>query len=317
MEEARRSDSFTKYAWFTLAFNIAVIVWGVFLRASLSGDGCGQHWLTCNGQVVPESPQFKTVIEFTHRVSTGIVFFAVLGLAVWAFRKFEKGSPVRKTALWSFLFIIAEAAIGAGLVLTGNTAKNMTATRPIWMMAHLITTFSLLAVLSLTAWFASGGPAFTFKAAPRRVVILLAIAIILIFLVGASGSLAALSTMLFPSETLSEGIAKDFAAGSHYLLQLRLSHPITAIMTGVYLIFLAGWFRKRAGENTVIKRWSDRLSILVVVQLASGALTLYTLSPIVMQLTHLLLADLVWIAFVLMAAAFLAEQKAQPEAISR
>jgi heme A synthase len=305
MEKAGNIDKFTKYAWFTLAFNIAVIVWGVFLRASLSGDGCGQHWLTCNGEVVPESPQFKTVIEFTHRVSTGIVFFVVLGLAVWAFRKFPRGSSVVKTAFASFLFIVAEAAIGAGLVLTGNTATNMTATRPIWMMAHLITTFSLLATLSLTAWFAGGGRSFTSRA-PRRVIIMLAIAIILIFLVGASGSLAALSSMLFPSGTLAEGIAKDFAAGSHFLLRLRLSHPIVAIGAGVYLIFLAGWFRKRAADDAVVKRWSDRLSILVVIQLISGAGTLLMLSPIVLQLIHLLLADLVWIAFVLMTAAFLA-----------
>lgn len=305
-ETNNKLDPYAKYAWFVLALNIAVILWGVFLRASLSGDGCGQHWLTCNGEVVPGSPQFKTVIEFTHRVSTGIVFFVVLALAVWTFRKYEKGSPVRKTALVSFLLIIAEAAIGAGLVLTGNTATSITPTRPLWMMAHLITTFSLLAVLSLTAWFASGRPAFSFKA-PRRVLILLIIAVIGIFLVGASGSLAALSGMLFPDGTLAEGLAKDFAAGSNFLLRLRLSHPIVAVMTGVYLIFLAGWLRSRAIESAIVKRWSNIFSILVVVQFASGAATLLLLSPVAMQIVHLLLADLVWIAFVLMTAAFLAE----------
>lgn len=312
MDKNTKLDKFAKYAWFVLAFNIAVILWGVFLRASLSGDGCGQHWLTCNGEVVPESPQFKTIIEFTHRVSTGIVFFIVLALAVWAFRKYIKGSPVRKTALASFLLIIAEAAIGAGLVLTGNTAGNLTASRPFWMMAHLITTFSLLAVLTLTAWFASGGRPFRLKAEPK-VLTLLAVALLGIFLVGASGSLAALSSMLFPAGTLAEGIAQDFAGTSHLLLRLRLSHPIVAVMTGVYLIFLAGWLRARGADSAPVKRWSNVLSILVMVQFASGAATLLMLSPIVLQLVHLLLADLVWISFVLLTAAFLAEAEAAPE----
>lgn len=304
MNKAAGSDKFTKFAWFVLIFNLAVILWGVFLRASLSGDGCGQHWLTCNGEVIPETPQFKTVIEFTHRVSTGIVFFVVLALAIWAWRKFGKGSPVSKTAAASFLLIIAEALIGAGLVLTGNTAGNWTATRPFWMMAHLITTFSLLAFLSLTVWFAGGGRRFKLRGHPK-VLMLLVVAVTGIFFVGASGSLAALSTMLFPSETLAEGFTKDFAAASHLLLKLRPSHPILAVMTGVYLIFLAGWLRARAEGHLAIKRWANILSVLVLVQLASGAATLLMLSPIVMQLLHLLLADLVWIAFVLMTAAFL------------
>ena len=238
----------------------------------------------------------------------------VLALWIWAWRKYEKGSPVRKMAFLSFLFIIVEAAIGAGLVLTGNTATNMTATRPIWMMAHLITTFSLLAVLSLTIWYAGGGKRFTFKNTPSVVTLLFALAVVGIFFVGASGSLAALSSMLFPSGTLAEGMAKDFAASSHFLLRLRVSHPIVAVITGVFLIFLASWLRGRAKESAAVKRWSDRLSILVIIQLIAGAATLLMLSPIVMQLIHLLLADLVWIAFVLMTAAFLGEE--QPIALS-
>jgi heme A synthase len=314
MDKTARSDTFTKYAWFVLIFNLAVILWGVFLRASLSGDGCGQHWLTCNGEVIPETPQFKTVIEFTHRVSTGIVFFIVLGLAVWAWRRFGKGSAVAKTALASFLLIIAEALIGAGLVLTGNTAGNWTSTRPFWMMAHLITTFSLLAVLSLTVWFARGGRPFRLRG-DNKVLLLLGAAVLGIFLVGASGSLAALSTMLFPSETLVEGFTKDFASASHLLLKLRPAHPIIAVLTGIYLIFLAGWLKAKAAGGAGVKRWSDTLSILVLMQLGLGAATLLMLSPIVMQLLHLLLADLVWIAFVLMAAAFLSPDRATAEDI--
>jgi heme A synthase len=308
-------SGFAKYAWFVLAYNIIVILWGAFLRASLSGDGCGEYWLTCGGEIIPTAPQFKTVIEFSHRLSTGLSFIAVLLLFVWAFRKFAKGDWVRKMALASFVFIVVEALIGAGLVLTGNTAGNWTASRPFWTMAHLITTFSLLAVLTLTAWFAGGGKPFSFQA-PRKILILLAIAVAGILLIGMSGSIAALSTMLLPKASLSEEFAKDFAASSHILQRLRISHPILSISVGVYLVFLAGWLKSQASENARVGRWADTLCILVLIQFASGAITLFTHAPIFMQITHLLLADLLWIAFILLSANVLTEQSTAKKGLS-
>jgi heme A synthase len=313
MKSEKKLTSFARYAWFALAYNVVVILWGVFLRASKSGDGCGQHWLTCHGEVIPSAPEMKTVIEFSHRLTSGLAFIVVLGLLIWAFRKFGKGHPIRKTAVVSFIFIITEALVGAGLVLTGNTAESLTAARPFWAIGHLTNTFILLAFLSLTAWFAGGGKIFNFKAQPK-VLLFLGIAVLGIFFVGASGSVAALSSMLFPSETLTEGLAKDFSATSHVLLRLRVSHPILSIMVGVFLVFLAGWFKSKARENFRINRWANALTILIVVQFAFGALTLLTLAPILMQIGHLLLADLIWIVFVFLSAAFLAEQNESPEA---
>ena len=197
MNSELKLSKFARYTWIVLVYNIVVILWGVFLRASKSGDGCGQHWLSCNGEVIPSAPQLKTVIEFSHRITSGLAFIAVLVLLVWAFRKFEKGNATRKTAIVSFIFIITEALVGAGLVLTGNTAETLSATRPFWMAGHLINTFVLLAFLSLTAWFASGGKTFDLRAEPK-VSLFLILAVLGIFFVGMSGSVAALSSMLFP-----------------------------------------------------------------------------------------------------------------------
>lgn len=297
----KRLSSFAKYAWFALVYNLVVILWGVFLRASKSGDGCGQHWLTCGGEFIPSAPEMKTVIEFSHRLTSGIAFLVVLGLMIWAFRKFEKGSQVRRAALFSFIFIITEALVGAGLVLTGNTAETLTDARPFWAIGHLVNTFILLAFLSLTAWLASSGREIRFSA-PGKVGWLLALAIVGLLFVGMTGSLAALANMLFPSETIAEGVAKDFAVSSHAILRLRVFHPISSILIGVYLIFLAGWLKRSSGEASGVAFWSSVLSVLVLIQLAFGALTLLTLGPIVMQLGHLLLADAVWISFVLLVA---------------
>jgi heme A synthase len=312
MSTELKPSRLAKYAWFVLAYNILVIIWGVFLRASKSGDGCGQHWLTCHGEVIPSAPQLKTVIEFSHRITSMLDGFIVIGLLIWArsvwkSEKSEKNRLVLKMAIGSFVFVVVEGLLGAGLVLTGNTAETLTAARPFWMAGHLITTLILLTFLTLTAWFASGGKAFNFKA-PPKILLLLALAVAGILLVGLSGSVAALSSMVFPSETLTEGIAKDFSATSHILLRLRISHPILSVAVGVYLAFLSGWLKAKAFENLRIRRWANILIALVFIQFAAGALTLVTLAPIVMQIIHLVLADAIWIAFVLLSANVLAEE---------
>lgn len=299
---------FAKYAWFVLAWNVVVILWGVFLRASKSGDGCGQHWLTCHGEVIPSAPELKTIIEFSHRITSFLAFVAVLVLVIWTFKKFARGAQIRKTAIVSFIFIITEALVGAGLVLTGNTAETLTASRPFWMAGHLINTFVLLAFLTLTVRLAAGGMPIRFRAESRYLVALV-VGVVAIFAVSITGSIAALSHMLFPAGTLTEGLAQDFSSTSHTLLRLRLLHPITAILTSVFLIFLVGWLAKEASADERVKRWSNVLSLLILVQIAFGAATLLMLGPIVMQLGHLFLADAIWISYVLIAANFLSRDE--------
>ena len=304
-KELSKLSAFAKYAWFVLVYNLVVIIWGVFLRASHSGDGCGQHWLTCQGEVVPSAPQLKTVIEFSHRLTTGLSAITVLVLFIWAFRRFTKGDPARLAAAFSFIFIIIESLIGAGLVLTGNTADNWTPSRPFWAIGHLINTFLLLAALTLTCWFSSGKERIDFNV-DRKVVLLLLVGVLGIFIVGSSGSLAALSNMLFPSTSIIEGFAKDFSGASPMLVRLRISHPIVSIAVGMFLIFLAGWLKRVSSNDRDVAKWVNILSLLVLVQFASGAATLLLHAPIVMQLVHLFLADAVWISFILLSANFLA-----------
>lgn len=308
MSSKPKLSYFAKYAWLTLAFNILVIIWGVFLRASKSGDGCGKHWLTCHGEVIPSAPELKTVIEFSHRIMSGIDFFVILALVIWAFIEFERHHQVRRFAIISFIFIITEALIGAGLVLTGNTAENLTVARPFWAIGHLLNTFTLLGSLSLTAWLASTGNELTLRN-KREIQWGLIVATLGMILVGSSGSLAALSSMLFPIGSLYEGLQQDFSNESHSILRLRLSHPILSVLVSFHLLFLASRLRKKASSNLWVKHLTKSLSLLVSTQLVLGTATLLMLGPIVMKLVHLLLADVIWVIFVLMWAAFLGEKQ--------
>jgi len=305
-------NRFAKYAWFVLGYNLLVILWGVFLRASRSGDGCGQHWLTCGGEVVPSAPELKTVIEFSHRITSALDGFIVIGLLVWAFLQWRKvrtdiSSSVLKMAAASFFFVLVEGALGAGLVLTGNTAETLTPARPFWMAAHLLNTLVLLTLLTITAWSATTGRRLKF-AGNRANLKWIFTAAALMFVVGISGSVAALSSMIFPSGTITEGFTRDFSQTSHMLLRLRPLHPILAVASAVFLVFWTGRAKRQFPDSKRTVKWANAVAILIVAQVAFGAMTLLTLGPILMQLGHLLLADLVWIAFVLISLNILSKQ---------
>ncbi len=290
----------SRLAWGTLALTMAVIAWGAFVRASGSGAGCGAHWPLCNGQVVPRDPALETAIELTHRVTSGAALLAVLALAVLVFRRFESGAPARPAALAAVVFMVAEAAIGAGLVLLELVADNESLARAYWMAAHLVNTFLLLAALAATAWFA--GPAAGARRAPlparARVVVVSLLGLLL--LVGASGGVAALGDTLYPAASLGEGLRQDFAPGSALLLRLRALHPLLAFLAGAALVFAVPWLARRA-DGRRAGAAGRAVVLLVVLQVAAGVVNLLLLAPIWMQIVHLFLADALWVALVLFA----------------
>ena len=102
-----------RFALFTLVFNIGVILWGAFVRATGSGAGCGEHWPTCNGEVLPRAERLETLIEFTHRATSGVALLLVVALLVLAIRAFPPRHRARRAAGATMVFMIGEALVGA------------------------------------------------------------------------------------------------------------------------------------------------------------------------------------------------------------
>jgi heme A synthase len=299
--------SFAKYTWGVLLFNLLVILWGAYVRASGSGAGCGSHWPLCNGVVIPRAPQVETIIEFTHRLSSGVAFLLIILLFIWAFKAFPRGSLVRLGASLSMVFIVTEALIGAGLVLYEWVAQNDSVSRAIVMSVHLINTYLLLAALALTAWWASGGDRLQFRR-QGWIVWVIAVVCIAMLVLGVSGALTALGDTLFPVGSLAEGIAQDFSPTAHFLIRLRLFHPFIAMVVGGFTALLAGILTVTRLEK-LDRAISMALMVTIAVQLGAGVLNVYLLAPIWLQIVHLLLADSVWVLLVLVSAATLSKGK--------
>lgn len=290
-----------RYAWGVVAFNLAVILWGAFVRATGSGAGCGSHWPTCNGEVVHRPESVETLIELTHRVTSGLAFFAVLGLMIAALRARPSGHPMRGAAVAAFVFMVLEAAVGAGIVLLEMVADNQSVARTYWMAAHLINTFLLVACLTLTAWWAAPDARGLTLRGRGPSATALAMALLGVLVVGVTGAVTALGDTLFPSGSLAEGVAQDFAATAHFLVRLRVWHPVTAITMGVFVIGVAVWVAAQR-KTPETRRVALALVALFLAQLVGGFVNLVLLAPVWMQMVHLLMADLVWMALVVLSA---------------
>ncbi len=289
------SPRLARYAWGVVVSNILVILWGAVVRATGSGAGCGAHWPMCNGEVVPTDPAIETVIELAHRATSGVALVMVVALVVLAYRWTPAGHPARAAAVASLVLMLLEAAIGASLVLLRYVAHDASAPRAIWVGLHLVNTFLLLGALVATAMRASGvhGPAVL----SRGRAALLTLAVILTLVVGASGAITALGDTLFPAGSLAAGMEADLSPGAHFLVRLRVIHPLVATLVALLLMGLAGLVTFER-PSPALKRAAFAVAASQLAQIGVGLSNLVLLAPIPVQIAHLLFADLAWMALV-------------------
>ncbi len=293
-----------RYAWLVLAYNVAVIGWGAYVRASGSGAGCGSHWPLCNGDVLPRAAATATLVEFSHRLTSGLALLAVVALLIWTWRARPPGTFARRAAAWSLFFIVMEAAVGAGLVLFELVADNASMARAMFMAVHLMNTFFLLGALTLTAWSLTTGSHLTFEGRGRTVGAIAAGCAGLL-LAGASGAVAALGDTLFPSTSMADGFAADLSTSSHLLIRLRILHPFLAVIAALTVVTLSRHLARSGGP--LAQRSARVVRLFIALQLGLGFANVVLLAPVWLQLLHLLVADVIWVGFILIGADGLTE----------
>ena len=231
-------DRLSRFSWLVLGYNVAVILWGAVVRATGSGAGVRAHWPLCDGAVIPRSPRVETLIELSHRLSSGLALVLVVALAVWAFRARPKGHAARRGAVAAVILILVEAGVGAGLVLFRLVAANAVDGAgplhgrppgqhvPAAGSAHAHG--ALVDAPSEPPHAQGRGHRLARPRARRRSV-----------LAGASGAVAALGDTLFPARSWAEALSQDLSPTGHVLVRLRLLHPAIALASGLLLLYVA------------------------------------------------------------------------------
>lgn len=286
-------------AWIALIGNVLVILQGAVVRATGSGAGCGSHWPTCNGEVIPLAASTATLIEFSHRLLTLGVLLIGSWLLIRAFRLREEKPGLFVWATAAFIFLIFEALIGAATVLLGLTGDNATLGRGIMVATHLVNSLLLVGTLTLTVIYAQKNAPWPLRINKQGLLAtVLGVGIVGMLVLIFSGGIAAMGNTIFPVDSLAEGLAADFDPDSHLLIRLRVLHPIIAVTVGIYLFLSLGlsWYLKPEPQA---KRIAQALFAVYMLQLVLGVVNLVLLAPIVLQLLHLSTAVL---AFALLTA---------------
>lgn len=273
------------FSWFLFGYTLFVILWGAWVRISHSGNGCGESWPLCNGEILPNAKQIKTLIEFSHRLTSGLFGILIVVLFFLVRKNFPKNHQQRNLATFCLIFTITEALLGAKLVLFGLVGNDDSFFRLLVMSLHQLNSFLLTGFVFLNAYLLS------FQLQPQPFFKTYRLCSIYLLIV-MSGAIAALASTLFPTQSLWEGLVNDFAADAHFLLRTRILHPGLAITGSAFFIWQL--FKKIDSRQTYEKKIYTQTMVGFFIIVIFGALTLINLSPIWMKLTHLMLAHLIW-----------------------
>lgn len=294
----QHTQRFQRFAIGAIFYTIGVIMFGAWVRVTGSGAGCGRSWPTCHGTAIPRPEAVETIIEFTHRLTSGVSLLLVLILLWLAIRWFPKKHLARKWAKLSVLFMILEALLGAGLVLFELVVDNDSIFRAFSMTAHLVNTSILMACMVCTAYW--GG---LHNPQPRRIERTLRTGIVLgmyaLLLTSMTGAITALGDTLYPAESSRHAISAGLEATSHFLVRLRLLHPVIALGAGALVaIVSAGAGIRTEPEQVETRRWAYATCALVIGQVIFGFVNIALSAPAWMQLVHLGMATTLWCCYI-------------------
>lgn len=294
-------NAFTAWAWAFVVYLLGVIMFGAWVRITHSGAGCGDHWPTCHGEIIPFEPSVETMIEFTHRVTSGICGIFGIILVVWAYRRFGR-NRIFWASVVTLLLIIFEGLIGAGLVLAELVADNDSVARAVVISIHLVNTLILMGAASLTAWWSQGGGVPDWWGG-GRIGHFMRIGVLLLVATSMSGAVTALGDTLFPVDALlGEGllarVRDDLGAANHFLVRLRIFHPIIAMIGAAWFVAIGAWIRYQC--DGLVRKLSSALLVVVVVQVVIGLVNVYLGAPGWIQLVHLATAQAIWVLWVLL-----------------
>lgn len=249
-----------RFAWATLCCNVAVVLWGAYVRATGSGAGCGKKWPRCNGEVLGVGARAQTLIEFTHRITSGIALLMVACLVVWCWRVTSKRDWARYSVALAAAFLANEAVLGGALVLLDHVGQDKSAGRILFLCLHFGNTLLLLATLSLTAaWLSNGSGSFKWIRSRRKVSVIVA-GLLATMMIGITGAISALGDTLFPATSLRSSLLQDFSRDAPALLHFRLFHPSVAVIAACYLlwvVFTTSPARSRVSHRRIAWLWAE------------------------------------------------------------
>jgi heme A synthase len=294
-----KNQRFAVYTWGVLFYTIGVVLLTAYVQAV-----CHSNGLLCH-LTAPISPVANlSLLEWAYHISAAGALLLTGALLVWSRRVYERGAAVRRVAWLAMGFAILDVLTGARAMQVAQMDTYVSTTHMLWMLLDLSTTLLLVANLALCAWWAAGNA--IMQTRPDGLIsIAMGSVFVLLLLVSASGSIATPDSARFATVTVAASLQADVHTMFQVLNRMGDLHPVLAMLMSIYVAGVA-WLMYHHTQTSTTRRLAVLVTVFIILEIVVGVLNLTLLTPIALQLLHLLLHTLLWITLTLLASEALA-----------
>ncbi|WP_026690037.1 COX15/CtaA family protein [Alteribacter aurantiacus] len=249
---------------------LIVLIQGALVTQTGSGDACGTSWPLCYDQVIPQTPTIQTLIEYTHRLVSGIMGLVVIILAVWAWFKLGHLRETKFLSILAVFAIVFQGLLGAAAVVWGQSDAVMALHFGFSLIS--LASVVLLSLLAFEADHANGPVTVNLSNRMRYYIYFVITYMYIVVYTGA-----------FVKHTGASSACRGWPLCNGQLIPelqgrvaIQFGHRVAAgLLFIVILIMLVQLLKRYRSEKVIV--WVAVISlILVSIQVASGAIVLMT-----------------------------------------
>lgn len=264
---------------------VFVLIGGALVTKTDSGMGCGPSFPLCKGQFFPTEMTPDLIIEFSHRLVSGIVGIAVILLAVLAWKHMGHIHEVKFLSILSVVFLLLQAAVGAGAVLWGQSDFMLATHFGISLVAFASIFLLMLLIFEADKKFDAKSLAIR----KRHRVELYFIAVFTLVVVYTGALVRHVhANLICPDWPFCYSEAPFQFSNFHFLEWVQMGHRLMAgllfVWTVIYFIKVVKYYRH---NRIMFWGWFATLG-LITLQLLFGALIIFTQLNLGVTLMHAL-----------------------------
>jgi cytochrome c oxidase assembly protein subunit 15 len=265
-----------------------VLLMGATVTNTGSAEGCGRSWPLCQGRFIPEYA-FETLVEYSHRLVTGVEGLLILGLSVTAFPLRRRYPALKVLIPLMIVTLLLQSGMGAWAVMSPQT--------PAVMATHFgisLACFASVYLVMRVLWEPSQtGGVWDVTAGYRTLAWATLLWTTLVAYLGAymrhSGAELACYTWPLCNGSLIPDLASPGVA-------VAWGHRLVAAVAIGLVVWLLLWARQFRDTRPDLYRTDVWAVIFIVVQAAAGAFVVFSRLSLASSLSHAALMALLFAA---------------------
>nr|WP_129079503.1 heme A synthase [Anaerobacillus alkaliphilus] len=260
---------------------IIVLLQGALVTKTESGQGCGDSWPLCHGQVIPESINtLETIIELSHRAVSAILGIMVITLAIWTWKKLPHVRETKFLAIIAVLFIVFQGLLGAAAVVWGQSSAVLAL-----HFGFSLVSFASVLLLTILVFEEDNGPRVRHPKISPNLKTFIYFVFTYLYIVVYTGALVRHtgSSLACDGWPLCNGQIIPPLKGA---IAVQFGHRVAAGIMFLILLALVIYVYRNYKDEIALRVTALIAFILVSLQVISGAYVVFTAMSLVSAMLH-------------------------------